>query len=87
MPQLNSKNVKLLPKGRGLLITGIVVQKDAPKNLVTAIPLYGFTGKGDRLFLGMVFGDGAENSFRVTAPAGIKRVVLDPDQTLLTQVR
>jgi hypothetical protein len=87
MPQLDSKNVKLLPKGRGLLITGTVVQKDAPKNLVTAIPLYGFTGKGDRIFLGMVFGDGTENPFRVTAPAGIKRVVLDPDQTLLTQVR
>jgi len=87
MPQLDSKNVKLLPKGRGLLITGTVVQKDAPKNLVTAIPLYGFTGKGDRLLLGMVFADGAENPFRVTAPAGIKRVVLDPDQTLLTQVR
>jgi hypothetical protein len=49
--------------------------------------LYGFTGKGDRLLLGMVFADGAENPFRVTAPAGIKRVVLDPDQTLLTQVR
>jgi hypothetical protein len=35
----------------------------------------------------MVFGDGQENSFRLTAPAGIKRVVLDPDQTILTQGR
>jgi len=87
MPQLDSKNVKLLPKGRGLLITGTIVQKDAPKNLVTAIPLYGFTGKGDRIFLGKVFGDGAANPFRVTAPAGIKRIVFDPDQPLLTQVR
>jgi hypothetical protein len=86
MPQLDLKNIKMLPKGSALSVTGVIVQKDAPKNLVTAIPLYGFTGKGDRIFLGIVFGDGSENSFRMTAPAGIKRVVLDSDQTLLTQV-
>jgi hypothetical protein len=87
MPRLELKNLKLLPKGGRLLITGTVLQKDAPKSLVTAVPLYGFNAAGSKMLLGVVFGDGQENSFRVTAPAGIKRVVLDPDQTILTQGR
>lgn len=87
MPRLELKNLKLLPKGGRLLITGTVLQKDAPKSLVTAVPLFGFNAAGSKMLLGVVFGDGQENSFRVTAPAGIKRVVLDPDQTILTQGR
>ena len=87
MPRLAIKNVKLLPKGKGLQISGVLEQKDAPKNLVTAVPLYGITATGDTIFLGITFADGAENSFRITAPTGIKRVMADADQTILTQSR
>ena len=87
MPHLAIKSVKTLPKGGGLQFSGILEQKDAPKSLVTAVPLYGMTASGTKMFLGVVFADGAENSFRITAPAGVKRVVADPDQTILTQTR
>jgi len=37
--------------------------------------------------LGRVFADGPETPFHVTAPAGTRKVVVDPDQTLLTRPR
>jgi len=37
------------------------------------------------VLLGQVFADGPETSFRLTAPAGTRKVVLDPYQTLLTR--
>jgi hypothetical protein len=87
MPRLAIKSLKILPRAKGLQISGIIEQKDAPKNLVTAVPLYGITATGSKTFLGIAFADGAENSFRVAAPTGIKRVVADADQTILTQSR
>ena len=87
MPRIAIKNVKVLPKRNGLQVSGIVEQKDAAKDLVTAVPLFGIMANGGKQFLGIVFADGAENPFRITAPAGIKRVVADADQTILTQTR
>jgi hypothetical protein len=34
--------------------------------------------------LGVVLADGNESTFRLTAPAGTRRIVLDPEQTVLT---
>jgi peptidase M1-like protein len=87
MPRIGIKSLKIMAKGTGLQVAGTIEQKDAAKDLVTAVPLYGITANGGKRFLGIVFADGAENSFRIVAPAGIKRVVSDPDQTLLTRSR
>ena len=87
MPRIGIKNLKIPAKGNGLQISGSIEQKDAPKDLVTAVPLYGISANGSKVFLGIAFADGVENSFRILAPAGIKRVVADPDQTILTLTR
>jgi hypothetical protein len=39
------------------------------------------------VFLGRVFADGPENPFRITAPLGVKRIVADPEETILSSPR
>ena len=36
------------------------------------------------VLLGRVFADGDESSFRIQAPAGTHKIVLDPNETILT---
>jgi hypothetical protein len=68
------------------MITGTIVQEDAPDTLVTAVPLYAsFAGKN--VFLGHVFADGKETTFRLSAPVGVRKILLDPEQTLLARAR
>jgi hypothetical protein len=62
------------------------LQKDAPDNLVTSVPLYASVA-GRMVLLGRVFADGPETPFHLSASPGARKVVLDPDQTLLTRSR
>ena len=76
--------MKYAAKTGGSAVTGTIVQKDAPKELVTVVPVYAVLA-GKNVFLGQVFADGPETSFRLPAPAGTRKVVLDPYQTILTR--
>jgi hypothetical protein len=38
-------------------------------------------------FLRRVFADGRETSFRLSAPAGTRKILLDPEQTLLSRAK
>jgi hypothetical protein len=84
LPTLQLTGVKFTTRGSESIVTGTILQKDAPEDLVTSVPVYAVsTGKSPRL-LGRVFADGAESSFRVIGPAGVRKIVLDPYQTVLT---
>jgi hypothetical protein len=88
LPKLELKAVKFTPKGAGTVVTGTILQKDASENLVTSIPVYAaLAGKQAPVFLGRVFADGEETSFHLTAPAGARKIVLDPNETILTDPR
>ena len=87
MPRLEARDVKVTPKESGAQVSGTIVQKDAPEDLVTAVPVYAVTTGNSKVFLGEVLADGEETSFRLTAPAGTRRVVLDPNQTILTTLK
>jgi hypothetical protein len=84
LPRLELQSVKYLPKPDGVNVIGTILQKDAPKELVTAVPVYAVLA-GKNVLLGQVFADGPETSFRLPAPAGTRKVVLDPYQTILTR--
>lgn len=84
LPKLELKSVKLTPKGSGLVISGTILQKDAPEDLVTSVPVYGLRTGRQPMLLGRVFADGEESSFRINAPAGVHKILLDPEQTILT---
>ncbi len=84
LPRLELKTVKFTPKGAGLVVNGTILQKNAPEDLVTSVPVYAVTTGKQPVLLGRVFADGEESSFRISAPAGTHRVVLDPYDTVLT---
>jgi hypothetical protein len=84
LPHLELQSVKYAAKAGGSAVSGKVVQKDTPQELVTVVPVYAvFAGKN--VLLGQVFADGPETAFHFTAPAGTRKIVLDPYQTLLTR--
>ena len=86
IPRFEVRGVKYTDKPAGTLVSGTILQKDAPENLVTPVPLYASVG-GKLLFLGRVFADGGETPFHITAPAGARKIVVDPNQTLLARGR
>jgi Peptidase family M1 domain len=86
LPHLSLQGVKFAPKTSATLVSGTIVQKQAPADLVTAVPVYAILG-GKQTLLGQVFVDGPETTFHLTAPLGTKRIVLDPNQTLLTSLK
>jgi hypothetical protein len=88
LPKLALKAVKFTAKGTGVVVSGTIVQTDAPQDLVTSVPVYAvMTGKQagrQQVLLGRVFTDGEESSFHLPAPAGTSKIVLDPNETILT---
>lgn len=87
MPRLEARDVRITAKERGVSIAGVIEQDDSPDDLVTAIPVYGVTATNSTVFLGQVLADGPETSFHLNAPAGIRKIVLDPRQTILTTLK
>ena len=79
------KGVKILHQKDVILATGSLVQREAPDDLIVPVPLYA-EGMGKApVFLGRVFADGSETSFRLRVPPGTRRLLLDPGETLLRQ--
>lgn len=84
IPHLKVQSVKYLQKSGSAVVSGTILQEDTPKELVTVVPVYAVL-PGKNVLLGQVFADGPETSFRLAAPAGTRKVVLDPYETLLTR--
>lgn len=87
LPRLELKGVKFTPKGEGSVVSGTILQKDAPPDLVTSVPVYAVLAGKQLVLLGRVFADGEESSFHLPAPAGSHKIVLDPNETVLTSPR
>ncbi len=102
LPRLEVKAVKFAARGTGsaasgtvvtgtvvsgTIVTGTIVQHDAPPDLVTSVPVYAVAAGKQPVLLGRVFADGEESSFRLPAPAGTHKIVLDPNETVLTSPR
>lgn len=86
IPLFELHGVKYSDKPGSTTITGTIFQKDAPDTLVTSVPLYASVD-GKTVLLGRVFADGPETPFHLTASPGTRRVVVDPDRTLLARPR
>ena len=83
IPQFSLQNVRMAAAAGKVKITGSVHQDHAAKDMVTAIPIYAVDAQGNSRFLAFVFADDSKTEFTLTAPAGIKQVLLDPEDTLL----
>jgi hypothetical protein len=84
MPRLELRGVKITPKGAGSVVSGTILQKDAAQDLVTSVPVYALVAGKQPVLLGRVFADGEESSFRLSAPVEAHKIVLDPNETILT---
>jgi hypothetical protein len=84
IPKLELRAVKFTPKGTSSVVSGTILQKDAPEDLVTSVPIYALVAGKQMVLLGRVFADGEESSFQLQAPAGARKILLDPNETILT---
>ncbi len=85
LPRFQLAGVKFTHKNGRPVVSGTLLQKDAPDTLVTSVPLYAKTQSGKPVYLGRVFADGPETEFHLPAPAGARGLVIDPHQTVLTR--
>lgn len=90
VPQFDLQKVKYTGNAGTVTVSGVIRQKYAEQgtttqDLVTPVPVYAEQGNRS-IFLGQVFVEGDETPFRLSAPPGTRKVVLDPNQTLLARV-
>jgi hypothetical protein len=83
IPKIQAENVKVTKTANGRIITGKLLQEDAPPELITSVPIYGIADGKNLLYLGRVFADGLESTFRLTAPANVSKIEVDPYLTIL----
>jgi hypothetical protein len=84
IPKLELHGVKFAGKANGMVATGVIRQKDSPDTLVTSVPIYAVAFGKAPVLLGRVFADGPETPFHLSAPAGTRKLLLDPNETILT---
>jgi hypothetical protein len=84
IPRLEAQDVKLSHSVKGMIATGKIIQQQAAEGLVTSVPVYALVNN-DNVYLGRVFADGPETSFRLEAPAGTRKILLDPYHYVLTR--
>jgi hypothetical protein len=85
IPKLELQAMKFADKAGSTAISGTILQKNGTNELVTSVPVYGVSA-GKTILIGRVFADGPESQFHLTAPSGTRKILLDPNQTLLTRV-
>ncbi|HSA92809.1 MAG TPA: M1 family aminopeptidase [Terriglobales bacterium] len=83
VPRLELADVRFERRGSKTFATGKIVQKDAPDQLITSVPIYAQAARGAPVFLGRVFADGTETEFRISVPGAATRLLLDPNSTVL----
>jgi hypothetical protein len=84
VPQFALTNVRIASTSAGgVKITGAIEESHAAKDTVTAVPVYAVDEAGKSNFLAFVFVDEAKTEFALTAPAGTKQILMDPNGTLL----
>jgi len=84
LPRFEVRDVKIAQRENGTTVSGVILQKEAPDDLVIAVPVYAVYGNNSQSLIGQVLADGSETPFRLAAPAGTRRILLDPEQTILT---
>ena len=60
-----------------------LLQDNAPNSLVTSVPIYADLGAGRSVFVRRVFADGAETELKLEVPAGTRKLLVDPYDTVL----
>ena len=68
---------------KGYLVRGKLYQTGVPHSFIASVPLYAKGSAGTRTFLGSVVAAGPETSFHFLASVPPRKIVIDPQMTLL----
>ena len=68
---------------KGYLVRGKLYQTGVPRSFIASVPLYAKGSAGTKTFLGSVVAAGPETSFHFLAPAAPRKIIIDPQMTLL----
>ena len=71
------------PSEKGYVVRGKLFQDGVPKSFLAPVPLYSSAGLGHSTLLGVVVAAGPETSFHFTTPTAPRKIVVDPQMTLL----
>ena len=71
------------PKGSGFSVSGTLTQEGVPESFIAVVPIYAQSVTGRQTLLGNVVTSGRQTQFRFLVSAGPKRLLIDPQQTLL----
>ena len=71
----------------GVSVKGVLKQSGVPGNFVATVPIYAAQTGGKPAFLGNVVVNGGETPFRFRTSAPPKRLLIDPEMTLLCQTQ
>jgi hypothetical protein len=69
--------------GDQFIVRGVLQQQGVPSNFIAPVPLYVAVAGGKSVFLGRVIADGARTPFRFTTHVEPKRILVDPEMTVL----
>ncbi|MGA2419188.1 MAG: M1 family aminopeptidase [Candidatus Acidiferrum sp.] len=64
-------------------VRGTLVQDGVPRSFIAPVPLYAVASDGHRFFLGTVTAEGPKTAFHFVAPTGPRKILVDPEFTLL----
>jgi aminopeptidase N len=68
---------------KGFLVKGKLYQTGVPRAFIASVPLYASGGAGSRTLLGNVVADGPETSFHFFSRIQPRKLIIDPQMTLL----
>ncbi len=68
---------------KGFLVRGKLFQNDVPRSFLAPVPLYAGSTPGHATYLGTVVASGPETSFHFISKTDLRKIVIDPQMTLL----
>jgi hypothetical protein len=71
------------PQGTGFVVRGTLKQNGVPDSFLAPVPLYAARAGGKPVLLGTVIASGRETSFRFVTQVAPKKILIDPQMTLL----
>lgn len=71
---------------KGFVVRGKLFQSGVPRSFIASVPIYASTASGRLLHLGSVFAAGPETSFHFRTQVAPRKLVIDPQMTLLCTV-
>jgi hypothetical protein len=71
---------------KGYLVRGKLFQAGVPRSFLARVPLYAGSGTGHGVPLGSVVTSGPETPFQFLAPDAPRRILIDPQMTLLCTI-